>query len=142
MFAPIFQCNYPLYLLPCFISRSLTLLLTQLLAGTLDTQSSKDIQDIPALELGKPIERELARGQSHSYRIFLASDQYFHVIVDQRGVGVVVARFGPDDSRLIEVNKQDGTQGSEGILLIVNTVATYRLEARPLETEVPQGDIK
>src|SRR5262245_38954917 len=38
------------------------------------------------LELGKPIERELAGGQSHAYQITLAAGQYLNVVVEQRGI--------------------------------------------------------
>src|SRR5215470_15151941 len=47
------------------------------------------------LEPGKPIERELTGGQSHSYQIAMASGQYMHLVVDQRGIDVVVALFTP-----------------------------------------------
>ena len=47
-----------------------------------------------ALEPGKPVERELAGGQSHSYSIALTAGQYLHVVVDQRGIDVVVTLFG------------------------------------------------
>src|SRR5262249_29229078 len=46
--------------------------------------------DLQGLEPGKPIERELAGGQTHSYQFTLASGQYIHLIVDQRGIDVLV----------------------------------------------------
>lgn len=39
-----------------------------------------------SFEQDKPIERELAGGESHSYRITLASGQYARVAVDQRHI--------------------------------------------------------
>ena len=46
--------------------------------------------DVRSLEPSKLIERELAGGQSHSYQITLAADQYLLAIVEQRGIDVVV----------------------------------------------------
>src|SRR5262245_16891409 len=61
-------------------------------------------QEAMPLELGKPIERELAGGQSHAYQITLAAGQYLNVVVEQRGIDVVVTLFGPDDEKVIEVD--------------------------------------
>ena len=47
-------------------------------AGSAQTNSM-----IGSLEPGKPVERELAGGQTHEYRIELPAGQYFHVVVDQ-----------------------------------------------------------
>src|SRR6266508_2620084 len=40
-------------------------------------------QESISLEPGKPIERELSGGQSHSYKITMISGQYLHVVVAQ-----------------------------------------------------------
>ena len=49
------------------------------------TQSS---QESDSLEPGKPVERELSGGQSHSYKITMISGQYLHVVVTQQGIDV------------------------------------------------------
>ena len=41
------------------------------------------------LEVGKPLERELAGGAKHLYELQLSPQQYLHLIVDQRGIGAV-----------------------------------------------------
>src|SRR5438067_1795099 len=82
------------------------------LVGVSAAQSDKDT---PTLELGKPIERELAGGQSHSYRIALTSGQYLHIVVDQRGIDVVVTLFDPTGKQVIEVDSPNGDQGPEPI---------------------------
>ncbi|MEJ7615907.1 MAG: hypothetical protein WKF30_02780 [Pyrinomonadaceae bacterium] len=50
--------------------------------------STKDAQeeDVRALAPGTPLERELAGGESHSYRITLNAGEYLHVAVEQRGI--------------------------------------------------------
>src|SRR5215468_8081976 len=57
-------------------------------------------QESISLEPGKPVERELSGGQSHSYKIALISGQYFHIAVEQRGIDVAVALFTPDGKKI------------------------------------------
>src|SRR5262249_42228438 len=49
-------------------------------------------QETDSLEPGKPIERELSGGQTHSYKITMISGQYLQVVVAQRGIDVAVGR--------------------------------------------------
>ncbi|MEN3336091.1 MAG: hypothetical protein V7641_5456 [Blastocatellia bacterium] len=107
-----------------------------LLAGPLTAQNN---QAIPALEPDKPIERELAGGQAHDYRIKLDAGQYLSVVVDQRGIDVVVTLFDPDGKKLAEVDSPNGTLGPEPVAVIVETSGLYRLEVRSLESNVPAG---
>jgi CHAT domain-containing protein/Flp pilus assembly protein TadD len=96
-------------------------------------------KDVRLLEMGKPIERELAGRQSHVYQITLATGQYLNVVVEQRGVDVVVTLLGPDSKKLIEVDSPNGTQGPEPVSWIVETTGQYRLEVRSLEKEAKPG---
>src|SRR5262245_48222402 len=56
------------------------------------------------LEPGKPIERELSGGQTHYYRVKVEAGQYLHLVVDQRGIDVVVTLSGPEGKKLLEVD--------------------------------------
>jgi hypothetical protein len=55
-----------------------------------------------SLEVGQLILRELKGGQSHSYEISIAAGQYAHVVVDQKGIDVVVKLFAPDGKLITE----------------------------------------
>src|ERR1044071_1215556 len=57
---------------------------------------------------GLPIERELAGGQAHTYRIKLIQEQYLHVIVEQKGIDVVVTAFQPDGQKIIAIDSPNG----------------------------------
>lgn len=105
-------------------------------AFTLVAQIGNDTQ---RLELGKPIERELAGGQSHSYQIVLTSGQYVRLRVDQRGIDVVVTLFDPSGVSIVEVDSPNGTQGPEPVLAISGTSGIYRLQVRSLEKGAPAG---
>src|ERR1044071_281833 len=67
------------------------------------------------LELQKPIERELTGGESHYYQLELQSGQYFHLVVEQKGIDVVVLVFAPDGKQIIEVDSPNGIQGPEPV---------------------------
>jgi hypothetical protein len=97
MLTYIFQRTNTSYSFSRLIRRTLLLLLTlSLLAGTPSAQTDRDA---PRLELGKPFERELAGGAAHSYYIMLAANQFLHVVVEQKGIDVIVALFAPDSKK-------------------------------------------
>jgi hypothetical protein len=69
--------------------------------------AAQSVRESITLEPGKPIERELSGGQSHSYKITMISGQRLRIVVEQPGVDVVVAMFTPDGKKILEV---DGEQ--------------------------------
>jgi hypothetical protein len=70
------------------------------------SRAAQSAQETGSLEPGKPIERELSGGQSHSYKITMVSGQYLQVVVDQRGIDVAVALFTPDGKKISEVDSE------------------------------------
>ena len=119
------------------ICPSLIALLTLLWpAGRLDAQTG---QDVTALVPGKLVERDLAGGQAHSYRIPLAAGQYLHVVVVQRGVDVVTSLFDPGGRQVVEVDSPSGAQGPELLYAIAESSGDYRLEVRSLEKAAAAG---
>ena len=62
---------------------------------------------------GAAVERELAGGEVHVYRIEIAAGEYMHVTVAQRGIDVVGVLRGPDGVQLIEMDEFGGTLGAE-----------------------------
>jgi CHAT domain-containing protein/Tfp pilus assembly protein PilF len=96
-------------------------------------------RDANQLELGKPIEREIAGGQSHRYQIRLSANQYLHVIVDQRGVDLVVALLQPDGKKVVEVDGPNGPVGPEPLKAISEAEGVYLLEIHPLQKSAAAG---
>jgi CHAT domain-containing protein/tetratricopeptide (TPR) repeat protein len=92
-----------------------------------NTQESKpaDVQD---LKLRAPIEQELKGGEAHKYRVMLAVGQYLEVVVEQKGIDVVIKLFGPDGQKISEVDSPNGTQGPEPASLIASATGYYRLD--------------
>lgn len=91
------------------------------------------------LEPGRPVNREIAGGQTHTYLIDAYADQYLHVVVEQRGINVVLELLGPEGKKLIEVDWTDGTRGRETAHVIVATSGVYRLQVRPRSDGVVVG---
>jgi caspase domain-containing protein/carboxypeptidase family protein len=112
---------------------SITCAFVALLLGSFALPGAAQRQDARILELGRPIERELAGKQSHNYLIELAANDFLYIIVEQRGVDVVVTVHAPDGKQLMEVDSINGTQGPERVMLIGKTAGTYRLEVRSLD---------
>ena len=92
-----------------------------------------------SLEVGQPIERELAGGQTHTYLMTLAEGQFLRVVVEQRGIDVVATLLGPDGKQLIEVDSPNGAQGPELLSFITQADGRYRLEVRSLEKDAKPG---
>ncbi len=99
--------------------------------------TSAQTPDLRQLTTGQVIERELKGDEAHSYSLALTAGQYLNVVVEQKGVDVVVTLFDADGKKVLEVDSPNGTQGAEPILLIVETSGNYRLEVRSLEKTAP-----
>jgi hypothetical protein len=65
--------------------------------------------------------------------VSLESKQFLQLVVEQRGVDVVVRVFSPDGKRLGEFDSPNGTSGPEGVTLIADTSGAYRIDVSPLE---------
>jgi CHAT domain-containing protein/tetratricopeptide (TPR) repeat protein len=92
-----------------------------------------------SLELGKPVERELSGGQSHSYKITMIPGQYLHIVVEQRGIDVAVAMFTPHGKKISEVNSNSLIEGSEIASAIAEVAGAYLIEVRPPEKTAKTG---
>jgi tetratricopeptide (TPR) repeat protein len=104
------------------------------------SQGNKDIQ---MLEPGKPSEREIAGGQIHYYLIRLASRQYLRLLVNQRGVDVMLEFVGPTGNKLPEVDVPGGhSERPREISLIIDTPGIYTLEISPVENKAAPGRYK
>ena len=120
--------------------RSLILLLSlSFFVGALAAQTGKEIENLQVLELGKPIEREFAGGQTHSYQVALVTGQFVHIVVEQRVIDVVVKLFDPDGKQVVEVDSSNGAQGPEHVFAIAKAAGSYLLELRSLEEDAPAG---
>lgn len=91
------------------------------------------------IELGKPINARLAGEQSHSYRLTLTANQYVHLLVDQKGIDVVVTLFGPDGKKLLTIDDPYGSEGVEDLFAIANAAGDYLVEVKALRKVASPG---
>lgn len=94
-----------------------------------------------ALQPGVPIERTIARGQTHSFSITLEEDLVLQLVVDQRGIDVLVRVFDPSGKSLGEFDSPNGSEGPENVSVTAVTSGVYRIDVTPLEQyeNVPPG---
>src|ERR1044071_9422980 len=50
--------------------------------------------DIRLLEPDEPVEREIAGGQTHLYKLLLSTDQYLRLEAEQQGIDIVMWLMG------------------------------------------------
>lgn len=96
-------------------------------------------EDVRVLEPGKPIEREMKGDELHSYEISLTEGQFIHLLVDQRGIDIVIKVFTPDGKQALEVNSRKDIPGPEAVLMITAASGDYRLELSAAEKNAPAG---
>jgi CHAT domain-containing protein len=100
--------------------------------------SSKTEKEV--IEPGRPIKRELAGGQQHTYHITLNADQFLKTVVDNNGVDVVVQVLGADGKQILEFDSERSLSGRESVSLVAEALAQYRLIIRPEQNWAPVGD--
>ena len=95
--------------------------------------------DLPNLELREPVERSIAGGQKHLYRLDLVADEFVSIALEQRDVDVVI-RFQDRDGKLVAEfdteSRLRGTEMAEGVGL---ENGSFRLEVEPRYKDAPIG---
>ncbi|HNH85452.1 MAG TPA: hypothetical protein PL157_24000, partial [Acidobacteriota bacterium] len=67
-------------------------------------------------------------GEKHTYPLKLKTNDFLKLVVEQKGIDVVVRLLGPDGTKLAEVDSPNGTQGPEPLSSIVEQSGSYTLE--------------
>ena len=100
---------------------------------------AQNLQETTTLEPGKPIERELAGEQKHGYQIMLAEGQYARVVVEQRGIDLVVELLGTDGKSIADFDTEIRNQGEEKIEVVAVTAGNYLLLVKARYPKLPAG---
>ncbi|MGI9065871.1 MAG: CHAT domain-containing protein [Pyrinomonadaceae bacterium] len=91
------------------------------------------------LKLGDSIERELAGGEHHVYRLGLPAGRYLRVVVQQLGIDVELTISQFDGVELTKTDRPNGSRGRETASVITPSDGSYLLEIRSLESVSAQG---
>ncbi len=93
----------------------------------------------PALTDGLTLERELQKGEIHSYPVELRTGEFLRVVVQEMGVDAVVRLFDPQG---IEVTGADGPVGggsAEDLAAVAAASGLYRVDVGAESRQFPQG---
>ena len=91
------------------------------------------------IEPDKPIGRTLRADETHQYTASLGKGQYLDATINQRGIDVIVRVFGPDGTKVAEIDTPNGDQGDEPVAFEAKTAGDYRIEVSSLEKDVQPG---
>lgn len=91
------------------------------------SNARRDAQKTVALERGNPIEEKLTGGEKHGYTLMLGANTYARVVVEQRGIDVIVRSLGPKGELLARYDSELMPQGEEKIELVSEAAGNYGL---------------
>lgn len=91
------------------------------------------------LELEKPVTRALSGGEKHSYQITLADQKYISLIIDQRGIDVLVRLFAPDGTLISDYDSAEGGRGQEDPEWVTQNAGNYTFEVAAKRKDAPPG---
>jgi enterochelin esterase family protein len=108
--------------------------LTQLILGA----SARATGD--PLEMGKPIDREIGKGETHVYEVLVAQDRVVSGVVDQLGVDVMLRLIDPSGATVATIDGTNGAHGPEPWTLDgKKTPGTWRIEVSPFPESKEKG---
>lgn len=84
--------------------------------------------------VGQPIAREIRGGEQHAYQVKLSAGQHARIVLEQKGIDVVLSLLGADGKPILEVdNNLSGTRGHEMVSLVADAGGAYLFKVRSLE---------
>jgi len=92
------------------------------------------------LQIGTPIERTLGAGQSQDFTITLEENTFIQLVVEQRGIDVVVKVLSPEAKTIGEFDSPNGNDGPEHVSFVAAAAGVYRIYVSPLNSaDTPSG---
>src|ERR1041384_6470441 len=95
--------------------------------------------EITSLETNKPIERELAGGQKHIYKITFPANQYAKLLVEQRGIDVIVRLLDAEGKVAAEYDYDPRNNGEEPVEMTAKAAGDYQLTVEPRQKLAADG---
>jgi hypothetical protein len=84
------------------------------------------------LQTNAPVERTLSPGQTHEFTVTLEENTFIQLVVEQKGIDVVVKVFSPEGKPLGEFDSPNGNDGPENVSFVGTTAGAYRVTVSPL----------
>src|ERR1700694_4010192 len=87
--------------------------------------------DQPQLSLGSIIERTMTSTDAHTFTVNLTQGQFLKVVVDQRGVDVVIRISSPDGKVIGSFDSPNGASGPELVEVVTDSSGSHRIDVIP-----------
>jgi CHAT domain-containing protein/Tfp pilus assembly protein PilF len=91
-----------------------------------------------ALDDDRMLVRRLGRADEHRYTLALTAGEHAGLLVDQRGIDVIVQTLGPDDA-IAEFEDEIRTEGQEHVDVVADTDGIYTITIRPAPGTTTSG---
>jgi CHAT domain-containing protein/Tfp pilus assembly protein PilF len=122
------------------ISRCVTsLLMTAAVGFAPHASAARQQTAAPTLAPGETFKGEMAGGETRLFYITMSAGQYLRVVVEQRGIDVVVALIGPGQKRLLEMDSPNGNYGPEPVSAVAEEGGQYTIEVRSPDKKAAPG---
>lgn len=92
-------------------------------------------QSSGTLQPGVPIERSLGPGQVHEFTVNSKANSYVQLVVEQKGIDVVVNISSPDGKDLKQCDTPNGADGVEQVSFLATESGKYRIAISPLNKD-------
>jgi CHAT domain-containing protein/Tfp pilus assembly protein PilF len=89
--------------------------------------------DVGPLNAGELIQRRLSQHEEHRYRLPLIAGECVRVIVEQKGIDVVVQVQDADDNAIDEFQEEIRRHGEEAVDVVAGEAGMYTLTIRPAD---------
>ena len=113
-----------------------------LLSGAMNAATSQQESAASPVQIkaGQPVAREVRGGEHHSYELRLSAGQHARIVLEQKGIDVVLTLLGADGKPLLEVdNNLSGTRGMEMISVVAEAGGAFVFNVRPFEKDASAG---
>lgn len=91
------------------------------------------------LVVGTSVEREIAGGQTHTFRCSISSGQFVQLGIQQQGQELMVSLVGPAGEKLLDDVDPAGETSRREILFITPVEGDFQLIVRPQRDKAPAG---
>lgn len=95
--------------------------------------------DATVLDFDAPHARQLSPGEVHRYQLPLEAAEFARVVVEQRGVDVVVQVRDPDDRDIDEIQEDMRPRGEERVEIVAGEAGTYSLSVVAADGAIEPG---
>lgn len=100
---------------------------------------SNEESPIQALVPDRATEHELAPGEAHEHTFELSRGHTTRIVVEQRGIDVMLKLFDPEGSLLSEVDSPSGTKGPETVSEVAEVGGSYGLTVESTDSDAEPG---